>query len=268
MKRLKTGLALSGGVAKSVAHIGVLRALVEQKIEIDYLAGTSGGAIVASFFAAGRSIAELEALGSGMHWKNLAGITLPRLGFLSGEKVRRFVADEIGDIEFRDLKIPVAIVASDLTAGERRVFTAGKVALACQASSAVPEFYAPVEISGHLFVDGGISEYVPIEALASLGDMYRIGVNLGFEKRSRKKPRNLIEVTFEVTNYIAQQNAAISERHADFMIRPDLGAFSPFDLDRGSEMIRAGYLEAMRAIPELKAALLALGTNAAAGGTS
>lgn len=261
MKRPRIGIALSGGVAKSAAHIGVLRALVERNIPIDYLAGTSGGAIVASFYAAGRSVDELEALGSGMHWKDLAGITVPRLGFLSGEKVRRFVADEIGDIEFRDLKIPVAIVASDLTAGARKVFTTGKVALACQASSAVPEFYTPVEIDGHLFIDGGLSEYVPVEALASLGDMYRIGVNLGYESRSKKKPRNLIEVTFEVTNYISQQNAAISERHADFMIRPDLGAFTPFDLVRASEIIRAGYLETMRVIPELKAALLALGAN-------
>jgi NTE family protein len=268
MKRPKIGLALSGGVAKSVAHIGVLRALVEQKIEIDYLAGTSGGAMVAAFFAAGKSVAELEALGSGMHWKKLAGITVPRLGFLSGEKVRRFIADEIGDVEFRDLRIPVAIVASDLTAGARRVFTSGKVALACQASSAVPEFYAPVEIDGHLFIDGGLSEYVPVEALASLGDMYRIGVNLGFEGGTKKKPRNLIEVTFEVTNYISQQNAAISERHADFMIRPDLGAFGPLDLDQASGIIRAGYLGTMRVIPELKAALLALGANAAAKETS
>jgi len=214
MKGLKIGLALSGGVAKSVAHIGVLRALVEQKIGLDYIAGTSGGALVASFFAAGKSIAELDALGSGIHWKNLAGITVPRLGFLSGEKVRKFVEDEIGDVEFRDLGIPVAVVASDLTAGAGRVFTAGKVPLACQASSAVPEFYTPVEIDGHLFIDGGLSEYVPIEALASLGDMYRIGVNLGFERGTKKKPRNLIEVTFEVTNYISQQNAAISERRS------------------------------------------------------
>ena len=231
-------------------------------------AGTSGGAMVGAFFAAGKSIAELETLGSGMHWKNFAGITVPRLGFLSGEKVRRFVADEIGDVEFRDLRIPMAIVASDLTAGARRVFTAGKVALACQASSAVPEFYTPVEIDGHLFIDGGLSEYVPIEALASLGDMYRIGVNLGYERRSKKKPRNLIEVTFEVTNYISQQNAAISERHADFMIRPDLGAFGPFDLDRASEIIRAGYLETMRVIPELRAALLAIGADAGTEETS
>jgi NTE family protein len=259
MKRLKVGLALSGGVAKSVAHIGVLRALVEHRIPIDYLAGTSGGALVASFFAAGKSIAELEALGSGIHWKNLAGITVPRLGFLSGDKVRKFVADQIGDVEFGDLKIPVAIVASDLTAGKGKVFTSGRVAIACQASSAIPEFYTPVEIDGHLLVDGTLSEYIPLETLASLGEMFRIGVNLGFEGGSKRKPRNLIEVTVEVTRYIAQQNAAISERSADFMIRPDLSAFGPFDLDRASDVIRAGYRATIQVIPDLNAALIARG---------
>ncbi len=259
LKRLKIGLALSGGVAKSAAHIGVLRALFENRIPIDYLAGTSGGSIVVSLFAAGKSVAELEALGSGIHWKNLAGITVPRLGFLSGEKIRKFVADQIGDVEFGDLKIPVAIVASDLTAGKGRVFTTGNVAVACQASSAIPEFYTPVEIDGHVLVDGTLSEYVPLEALASLGDMFRIGVNLGFERGSKRKPRNLIEVTVEVTRYIAQQNAAISERSANFMIRPDLGAFGPFDLDRASDVIRTGYLATMKVIPELKTALRARG---------
>jgi NTE family protein len=261
MKRLEVGLALSGGVAKSVAHIGVLRALVEHRIPVDFLAGTSGGSMVASFFAAGRSIAELEALGSGIHWKNLAGITVPRLGFLSGEKIRKFVADQIGDVEFRDLAIPVAIVASDLTAGKGKVFTTGNVAVACQASCAIPEFYTPVEIDGHLLVDGTLSEYVPVETLASLGEMFRIGVNLGFERGSRRKPRNLIEVTVEVTRYIAQQNAAISERSADFMIRPDLGAFGPFDLERASDVIRAGYLATIQVMPELKTALLARGAT-------
>jgi len=257
MDRLKIGLALSGGVAKSVAHIGVLRALVEQKIAIDCLAGTSGGSLVASLFAAGKSIAELDALGTSMHWKNLAGITVPRLGFLSSDKIRRFVSDEIGDVEFKDLAVPLAIVASDLTAGKGKVFTTGNVPLACQASSAIPEFYAPVEIDGHLFVDGTLSEYVPVEALASLGDLFRIGVNLGYEERSSQKPRNLIEVTAKVTNYISQQNAAISERSADFVIRPDLGEFHPFNLDRASEMIRIGYLSTMPLIPKLKEALAA-----------
>jgi len=255
MERLKIGIALSGGTAKSVAHIGVLKALVEHGIGIDYVAGTSGGAIVAAFHAAGKTIAELEALGGGMHWRDIAGLTIPRLGLLSGDKVRDFIVAEIGDVEFEDLAIPVAIVASDLTAGTGRIFTRGSVALACQASSSIPEFYTPVEIDGHILIDGQFSEYVPVAALASLGEMFAIGVNLGYEKGMKKKPRNPLEIIIQVSSFIAQQNAAASERRADFMIRPDLREFGPLELNRASDIIHRGYTETLRIIPELKAAV-------------
>ena len=257
MEHLKIGVALSGGTAKSVAHIGVLKALVEHDVGIDYLAGTSGGSIVAAFYAAGRTIADLETLGAGMHWRNIAGLTIPQLGFLSSDKIRRFMADELGDIAFNDLVIPVAIVASDLTTGESRIFKEGKVAIACQASSSIPEFYNPVEMDGHILIDGGFSEYVPVAALASLGEMFTIGVNLGFEKGLKRKPRNLIEMTLQVANFIAQQNASASERLADFMIRPDLSKFGPLELHKASDIIRQGYLETVVVIPELKASLKA-----------
>jgi NTE family protein len=257
MKRLATGLALSGGTAKSVAHIGVIRALEENGIPIDYLAGTSGGAVVAVLYAAGRGAEELEAMAGGIRWGNIAGFTLPRLGLLSSDKIRKFIIDEIGDIEFSDLAIPVAVVASDLTTREKRIFREGKVAVACQASSSIPEFYTPVEIGGHILVDGGITEYVPISALASLGEMFTIGVNLGFEQGSSKKPRHLIEMIVQVTNFIAQQNAVVSERLADFMIHPDLGEFSSLDLNKASRIVRKAYRETIEIIPDLKAAIKA-----------
>jgi NTE family protein len=256
-ERLKIGLALSGGTAKSVAHIGVLKALVEHGIGIDYVAGTSGGALVAAFHAAGKTIAELEALGGGVHWWDIAGLTIPRLGFLSSDKVRNFVIDEIGDVEFDDLAIPTAIVASDLTAGKSRVFTEGNVALACQASSSIPEFYTPVEIDGHILIDGQFSEYVPVAALTSLGEMFAIGVNLGYEKGLKRKPRNPVEIIIQVSSFIAQQNAVASERRADFMIRPDMREFGPLELNRASDIIHRGYTETLRIIPELTAAIAA-----------
>jgi NTE family protein len=255
MKRLKVGLALSGGTAKSVAHIGVLKAVVEFGLRIDYLAGTSGGSLVAAFYAAGKSIEEIEALAGGIHWRNIAGLTIPRLGLLSSDKIRKFVADEIGDVEFDDLTIPVAIVASDLTTGKGRVLTSGSVAVACQASSSIPEFYTPVEVDGHILIDGGFSEYVPVAALSSLGDMFTIGVNLGFEKGLKDRPRNIVDMTLQVANFIAQQNAAASERRADFLIRPDLSRFGPLELHKASDIIRQGYVETRKALPALSAAL-------------
>lgn len=257
MERVKVGLALSGGTAKSVAHIGVLKALIENEIPIDYLAGTSGGSIVASFYAAGKSIEEIEALAGGIHWRNIAGFTIPRLGLLSSDKIRAFVAEELGDIEIENLGIPVAIVVSDLTTGTGAVLTKGKVSIACQASSSIPELYTPVEMEGHIFIDGGFSEYVPVAALSSLGTMFKIGVNLGFEKGPRKRPRNLIEMTLQTANFIAQQNAAASERRADFMIQPDLRLFGPHELHKASDIIEQGYVETLKIIPELEGAIKA-----------
>jgi NTE family protein len=255
MKRLKIGLALSGGTAKSMAHIGVLKALEERDIEIDFLAGTSGGSVVAAFYAAGKTVEAMERLAAGIHWINLAGLTLPKLGLLSSEKIRKFIIDEIGDIEFSDLGVPLAVVAADLSAGTKRVFTEGKVAVACQASSSIPEIYTPVVLNGHNLVDGGLIEYVPIETLSSLGTMFKIGVNLGYERSESRRPHNLIEVITQVTNFIAQQNAAVSERLADFMIHPHLEAFGPFALRKAAGIIEHGYRETKKVIPALEAAM-------------
>lgn len=257
MKRVKVGLALSGGTAKSVAHIGVLKALIENGIPIDYLAGTSGGSLVAAFYAAGKSIEEIEALAESIHWKNIAGFNLPRLGLLSSDRIRTFVVDQLGDIEIEDLPIPVAIVVSDLTNGTGVVLTRGKVAIACQASSSIPAFYTPVEMNGHVFIDGEFSEHVPVAALSSLGKMFKIGVNLGFEKGPRRRPRNLIEMTLQTANFIAQQNAAASERRADFMIRPDLRRFGPLELHKASDILEQGYVETLKIVPELETAIKA-----------
>jgi len=243
MKHLPLGLALSGGTAKCVAHIGVIRALVENHITIDYLAGTSGGSLVAVLYAAGKRVDDLEALAHRMHWGHIAKFTLPKLGLLSGEKLREFIVEEIGDIEFSDLEIPVAVVASDLTTGEARIFTRGRVAVACQASSSIPELYAPVELDGHVLVDGGISEYVPVNALSLFGEMFAVGVNLGFEP-GLKRPRNFIEMVGRVTNFMEQQNAAVSERAADFMIRPNLSEFNPLALGKSSDIIEAALAAA------------------------
>ncbi len=259
MARLKVGLALSGGTARSVAHIGVVKALVEHSIPIDYIAGTSGGSIVAAFVAAGKSVAEIEELGSGIRWRDIAGPARSRLGLLSSDRIRRFIIDEIGDLSFDDLRIPMAVVASDLTAGERRIFRSGKVAIACQASCSIPELYTPVELDGHILVDGGFSEHVPVEALLTLGEMFAIGVDVGRQMGARRKPRNLIEMTIQLGTFIARRNVEISERRADFMIRPDLERFGFFELRRAAGMMRQGYDSALGEMPRLAAALEARG---------
>jgi NTE family protein len=261
MGRFAAGLALSGGTAKCLAHIGVIRALEESGVEVDYLSGTSGGSIVAVLYAAGKSCEELVDLAEGIRWRKLARLTLPRLGLLSGDAIRGFIIDEIGDLDFEDLRIPTAVVAADLTTGKGSLIRDGKVALACQASSSIPEVYSPVVIDGHYLVDGGLVEYLPIEALGSFGEMFKIASHLGLGDVRREHPKHLIEVVMQVTGFVSQQNASISEKKADFIIRPHLAGFSPFALHMASDMIEEGYRAAMKAMPDLNRKLRRYGSS-------
>lgn len=256
MGRVRIGLALSGGTAKSIAHIGVLRAFEENGIDIDCMSATSGGSIIAVLYAAGKPVMEIERLAGGMQWWQLAGLTLPRLGFLSGDKISEFIVDQIGDVEFSDLGIPTVIVAADLTGNRKVVFSEGRVAIACQASSSIPQIYRPVEIQGHSIVDGALIEYMPVESLASFGKVFRIGVNIGkSEMLSRKRPKHFIEVIMQVTDFVSQFNAEISEKKADFVIYPDLSRYNPFALHKAHEMIERGYNAAIKSMPDLKRAI-------------
>jgi NTE family protein len=253
-------LALSGGTAKSVAHVGVIKALEEHGIGIDYLAGTSGGSIVAALRAGGKPADELVETAKDMKWGNIAGLTLPKMGFLSGNKIRDFIISEIGDIDFENLTIPTAIVAADLTTGKKAVFSSGRVAVACQASSSIPQIYCPVKIGGRYMVDGGLVEYLPVQTLADFGGAFKIAVNLGMTRGIRSEPRHMLEVIMQVTGFVAQQNAIVSERMADFVIRPDVERFSPFALNKAPEIIDEGYRATIAALPALEAAMRSHGS--------
>ena len=256
MGSVTIGLALSGGTAKCVAHIGVIKAFEEHGIDIGCMSGTSGGSVVAALYAGGKSVPEIERLADSMQWWQLAGLTLPRLGFLSGDKISEFIIDQIGDIEFSDLRIPTVIIATDLTGNRKMVFSEGRVAVACQASSSIPQIYSPVEIQGHSIVDGGLIEYLPVESLSLFGNVFKVGVNIGKSGvPSRKKPKHIIDVIMQVTGFVSQFNAEISERAADFVIFPDLNRYNPFALHKASEMIEIGYETAVRSMPGLKRAI-------------
>ncbi len=224
------------------------------------MSGTSGGSIVAVLRAAGRSCDELVETAKGIQWRRLAGLTLPKMGLLSSEKIREFIIGEIGDIDFEELEIPTAVVAADLTSGKKAVFRKGRVAVACQASSSIPEIYCPVVMDGHCMVDGGLVEYLPVETLAGFGEMFKIAVNLGMTSGVRREPHHMLEVVMQVTGFVAQRNTKDSERLADFVIRPDVERFSPFDLSKASEIIEEGYRATIASMPALLRAVREFGS--------
>lgn len=255
MNRPTLGLALSGGTAKSMAHIGVLKALEEAGLRPDYLAGTSGGAIVAALYAAGIGVERLARIGSGVRWKHLARPAFPRLGLLNNEGVASFIEEHLGGKRFEDLDIPLRIVATDLLSGNRVVLDSGSVGRAAMASSSIPNVFQPVPWNGTLLVDGGLVEYLPVETVLEFRPDVAAAVNLGYRGEPSPPPRNLLDVSMAVIGIAAQYNFRISEAKADVVIRPPTQRFPSFDLMATAELIDVGYRAALERIGDLRAAL-------------
>lgn len=250
---IRIGLALSGGTAKSVAHIGVIKAFEEAGIEILRLAGTSGGAIISSYYASGMSTDRIAELAQQTKLTDLGGIGFRRLGFFSSNKLYRMLCDQLGTTTFADLRIPLGIVVTNLQNGAREVIESGPVARAAQASACIPQIYAPVEMNGMLYVDGGLVEYMPTGALVSHQMPLIVGVNLGYH-RDTERPRHILGLIMQMMGIVAQRNAVMSERLAHVVIKPDLRRFNPFEIREAEAMIQVGYDEAKRRIPDIERA--------------
>ena len=256
MEQPTIGIALSGGTAKSLAHIGILKALEEAGLRPHYMAATSGGAIVGAVYAAGTSIEDLTKTAEGLRWKHLARITWPRLGLLNNSGVERVLHDLVGEADFKDLKIPMAIVGTDLLTGDKVVFREGSVAKAAMISSSIPSVFEPIKADGTLYVDGGLVEYLPVETLVdSFQPDLVIAVNLGYREFRSPHPRHLLHISMMVTGIAARQNARISETKADVVIRPPTALFPAFDLQASAKLIEVGYRTAKQRIPDILAAM-------------
>lgn len=248
----RIGLALSGGTAKSVTHVGVIKALSEAGIPFYCVAGTSGGSIVGSMLASGMPVSTMETAATTMSWRKLVRVRLTRMGFISSERIAEFVRDLLGDITFEELNLPTAVVATNLVTGDKKVFRTGPVAHAVRASCSIPQIYLPVEIDNQFYVDGGLSEYLPVETALELGADFVIASHLAPVDPTYRRPQNILQLVVQITGLIARKNFPISERLANFVIHPNVDAYSSFDFDHSEEMIEIGYDTARRAIPALR----------------
>lgn len=249
---LRIGLALSGGMARSIVHVGVIKALEEAGLEVSVMAGTSGGALVGSLYAAGISVPRMMEIASKVRWRDLAGLSIPRIGLVSSEGIARFMRRHIGECTFDELAIPIRIIATDLLNGGKVVLASGTVAEAVRASCCVPQLYSPVELNGKLLVDGGLVEYLPVQTAREMGADFVIAVNAASRAAPRTKPRNMVQVGFLVGGVVAQWNARRSEAMADVVIRPDVSGVGSFDLDSGPVLIDLGYQATQQALPAIQ----------------
>ncbi|MDY0123164.1 patatin-like phospholipase family protein [Sulfurimonas sp.] len=250
LKDKKIGIALGGGAVLGAVHVGVLKALEEKNVKINAICGTSAGAIVAALYAFGKTPAQIEKIVVEFEWKKLSSLTLSKYGILSNEKIGEIIKLNIGDKKFKDANIPLGMIATDITTGEKVVLDKGSVADAVVASTCIPGIFIPVEIGGRFLVDGGIVENVPISCLKNKDIDYLIGVDL-VPERSYKKPENVIEVLYNSFNFLVRINKKAQTKDADLTIKPDLTEYNAVDMSQIKELIDLGYEETKKIIKEL-----------------
>ncbi|HEK0906966.1 TPA: patatin-like phospholipase family protein [Pseudomonas putida] len=277
--RPKVGLVLSGGAARGLAHIGVLKALEEQGVHIDAIAGTSMGAVVGGLYASGYSIEELEHLARTLDWQQALSDAPPRkdvpfrrkqddrdflvkqklsfrddgslglpLGVIQGQNLSLLLESKLAhtaDIrDFDKLPIPFRAVATDIASGEKVVFRRGHLPQVVRASMSIPAVFAPVELDGRLLVDGGMVDNIPVDVVREMGVDMAIVVDIGTPLRSRKQLATVVDVLNQSITLMTRRNSEeqlASLHRDDILVQPALAAFGVTDFGRAQDMIDAGY---------------------------
>ncbi len=249
-KGKKIGLALGGGAVLGAAHIGVLKALKENDVNIACIAGTSVGAFIGAFFAFGVEWDEIDRIARNLKWLDVSRMSISQYGLLSNSKLGDLLIEHVGDVSFDQAVIPLAMVAADISTGEKVVIREGSISSAAMASSCIPGIFVPVEMNGRLLVDGGIVENVPISPLQEMKVDLIIAVDLNSGLRE-ERPGNIVEVLLRSFNFMLASATRLQIEGADILIQPDLSAFNMYDMDQSGNLFEAGYLEAMKMLKEV-----------------
>ncbi len=254
-ERPRVGLALSGGAARGIAHIGVLRALTENEIPIDCIAGTSAGALVGSAMASGMPLSEIEAIGRRLRWRDVGKMTMSRLGVQSNERLEQYIRERIPVTRFEELPIPFAAVATDLHSGQAVIMRdQGDVPFAIRASCAIPGWYVPVtDEHGRQLVDGGIVANIPSGVARLLGADLVIAVDVNAGGAAFLGPsQSIISVVLQ-SMLLVQRTASLHQLEAaDVVIKPRVGHIRWDEMGRADELISAGYEAGLASITEIR----------------
>ncbi|MBV4499035.1 patatin-like phospholipase family protein [Pseudomonas shirazensis] len=277
--RPKVGLVLSGGAARGLAHIGVLKALEEQGVRVDAIAGTSMGAVIGGLYASGYSVEELEKLATTLDWQQALSDAPPRkdvpfrrkqddrdflvkqklsfrddgslglpLGVIQGQNLALLLESKLAHTadtrDFDKLPIPFRAVATDIASGEKVVFRRGHLPQVIRASMSIPAVFAPVEMDGRLLVDGGMVDNIPLDVAREMGVDLAIVVDIGTPLRDRKQLNTVVDVLNQSITLMTRRNSEeqLANLHRDdILIQPPLAAFGVTDFGRTAEMIESGY---------------------------
>lgn len=257
----KLGLALGGGAARGLAHIGVLEVLEKEGIVVDMIAGTSAGAAIGALYAQGKPAGRIKELALDTGWRrmvSLIDLALPRSGFIEGTKIKNLLKSFIGDIGFSDLEIPLACVATDIRSGEEVVISDGLVLEGVRASISIPVIFTAVKWRDRYLVDGGLVNPVPVSTVRKMGADFVIAVNVippmgvRLQPSKESKPPGIFQSMLH-SFYIATYSLVRSSlAEADIVIEPKLPHVGYGDFHRISESIAQGEIAAKALIEQIK----------------
>ncbi len=260
--RPSVGLALSGGGARGFAHTGVLEALEYAGFPVDYVAGTSMGAVIGAIYASGQPVEQLWAFGrdADKHKfvKDFKSIRMLPLLFadklITPTHITRFIEDRLGGLTFEKLKKPMACTAMDIRTGEKVLFTEGPLDIAVRASVNIPGIFAPVQYRQRYLVDGGVVDNVPVAAARDLGADWVLASVM--ENTVDKNPETVLMTLLQVIDIRGGLLSRESEKNADFLVRTQVGDITVADFDRCVEAGENGLTEAYRRTDAAREALL------------
>lgn len=278
-KQLKTskhvgpsvGLALGGGGARGLAHIGALKILSQTGIKISYIAGTSIGAIIGAWLALGQPFDKLEELcltfDRSKAWRQFVDIGNPRYSFLAGQKIKKFVNQLFGRKKFTDCQIPLAIVATDLANGQEVILRQGSIAQAVLASIAIPGLLPPVKLNRRYLIDGGSINITPASVVAQLGAQIIIAMDLSVQPSAHFQAKPTLFTTLvQAYTIIREQSVKYqlakikSDRQRLIIVRPVFDdIIDTFQFDQTAKFIKLGEEAMRRRLPAVRQALAKLG---------
>lgn len=246
------GIALGGGFARGIAHIGVLKVLEEEGIPIRVVAGTSVGALIGAVYCSGVSIPELVEIAHSVRFTTFARWTVSRYGFASNERMITFLDRTLKVKSFEELRIPLGVTATDFNTGEGVIFHSGSIVDPVRASCAYPGMFLPVIIRGRHLVDGMLSYPVPARPLREMGADRVLAVHLKGTWANGGAPRHLFDVIGQSFAIAQDAMSSLWRGAADCVIEPDVAGFAYDDFKRADELIKVGEAAMRAALPEVR----------------
>jgi NTE family protein len=246
------GLALGGGFARGIVHIGVLKVLEQEGVPVACVAGTSVGALIGAAYCSGVSPAELEQIAARVRFRDLARWTLSRYGFATNLRMINFLSKILKVQTFEELQVPLAVTATDFASGEGVIFRSGPLNDAVRASCAYPGVFLPVKVNGRLLIDGMLAHSLPTKPARDMGADRVLAISLRSRWKNTEGPRHIFDVIGQCFSIAQDMNCATARECADLVIEPDVTGYRYDDFEHSAALIAIGEAATRTALPEIR----------------